>query len=167
MSLDSDLKALKKLSRVQRGAEDWTQLFQALNNDSDISTALVCSTFLEEATEQLLIAHMVPLNSDDHNELFRGLGPMSSLSARTKCAYALGLIGKVTKHNLDLLREIRNAIAHSKKPLGFDTPEVKAVCRRLKLTQQVPNNPPEILATMEQSINRPKYRFITLSLGSI
>jgi len=34
---------------------------------------------------------------------------------------------------LDLIRLLRNEFAHSRKPFGFDTPEVKAVCGKLKI----------------------------------
>jgi hypothetical protein len=47
-------------------------------------------------------------------------------------AFVLGLIGPETRKDLDYVREIRNAFAHAKNIISFDTPEVVTVCARLK-----------------------------------
>ena len=48
-------------------------------------------------------------------------------------AYALKLIGPISRADLDLIRLLRNEFAHSRKPFGFSTPPVKAVCDKLKI----------------------------------
>ncbi|MHB1206591.1 MAG: DUF4145 domain-containing protein [Rhodospirillaceae bacterium] len=48
-------------------------------------------------------------------------------------AYALGVIDRRTRSNLDYIREVRNACAHSSKPISFRTPEVKAVANLILL----------------------------------
>lgn len=163
MSLTTDITALKKLSRSPRTEEDMQEIYRIIDDDNDVSTALVCGALLEEGTEQLLVAHMVSLNSDETAELFRGFGPLASLSARTKFAYALGLLGKVTKRNIDLMREIRNAIAHSKKPLSFATTEVAAVCGQLKTREQMADRDAAVAAEFEKDTKGPRLRYVAMS----
>jgi hypothetical protein len=48
-------------------------------------------------------------------------------------AYALRVIGPVSRSNLRIIRLVRNAPAHAKIPIAFDTPEVAAMCADLKM----------------------------------
>lgn len=52
--------------------------------------------------------------------LFEGYGPLSTLSAKIKLAYALGRIDKTTYDDLEQVRGIRNHFAHSYKDASFD-----------------------------------------------
>jgi hypothetical protein len=65
--------------------------------------------------------------------IFGSDGILSSLSAKIKMAYAMSLIGPVTRHDLDLIRYIRNEFAHSKIHFDFETPEVKPCCDALTI----------------------------------
>ncbi|MGM4967818.1 MltR family transcriptional regulator [Tardiphaga sp. 1201_B9_N1_1] len=65
--------------------------------------------------------------------LFEGEAPLSSFSAKIKIGYALGLYGKIVRDDLDTIRTVRNAFAHSTVHLDFKTPAVSVVCNRLKL----------------------------------
>lgn len=47
-----------------------------------------------------------------HKRLFRHNGPLSTFSARLDMAFALYLIGEKTRHDLDIIRDIRNDFAH-------------------------------------------------------
>jgi DNA-binding MltR family transcriptional regulator len=166
VTLESDLKALKALKALSKGVrspDEFHALFGSLNHQTDNAVALICSALLEEATEQLLLNHMVKMNSDTRSELFRGTGPLATLSARTKLAFALVIIGPVYKHNLELLREVRNAIAHARKPISFQTPEVTAVCKRLKVHQMIQHHNPLFPDNPALWAN-PRDRYITASL---
>jgi Mannitol repressor len=74
------------------------------------------------------LQQMVNLSKEDHDTLFLGLGPLASFRAKTQLAFALGIIGPKTRHDLDSMREIRNALAHTGLKIDFDTPEVAALC---------------------------------------
>jgi hypothetical protein len=47
-------------------------------------------------------------------------------------AFALGIIGEQMYKNLDIIRSVRNAFAHSKIPITFETKEVSAACQLLE-----------------------------------
>ena len=46
-------------------------------------------------------------------------------------AEAMRVFGPVTRHDLDTIRTIRNAFAHSHRPITFDFPPVADLCRSL------------------------------------
>jgi DNA-binding MltR family transcriptional regulator len=71
------------------------------------------------------------LSRDDHDALFLATGPLASLRAKTLMAFAMGIIDSQTRHDLDTIREVRNALAHTSLKISFDTPEVAALCNGL------------------------------------
>ena len=62
-----------------------------------------------------------------------GFGPLGSLSARIETAYALGLISKEERDNINLIRDIRNDFAHRflDTKVSFQTPKIKDKCMQL------------------------------------
>jgi hypothetical protein len=45
--------------------------------------------------------------------------------------YSMHLYGADTRRDLDIIRHLRNQFAHSRKPIEFETPAVKACCDQL------------------------------------
>lgn len=52
-------------------------------------------------------------------------------------AYALDLISAETKNDLDYIRHVRNAFAHARTEVSFDTPEIGNECRKLGLKDYI------------------------------
>jgi hypothetical protein len=46
--------------------------------------------------------------------------------------FALGIIGTQIRADLNCVRDIRNAFAHARRAIRFDTPEVAAACESLR-----------------------------------
>jgi hypothetical protein len=67
----------------------------------------------------------------------------------------LSIIGPKTHHDLETIREIRNALAHTSLKIDFDTKEVIALCNGLHCLVVVPNIPNPRL------INTPREKFST------
>ena len=67
------------------------------------------------------------LGSEDGSE-----APLSSLSARIKTAYCLGLITKKEFDDLNLIRRIRNRFAHRLHGYSFENQEIIDWCNSLK-----------------------------------
>ncbi len=71
---------------------------------------------------------MVALTDDETNKLFSGSAPLGSFATRIGLAYALGIYGPRTRHDLQILKDIRNAFAHANLAINFDTREVADLC---------------------------------------
>jgi DNA-binding MltR family transcriptional regulator len=63
--------------------------------------------------------------------LFEYDGPIGNFSSKTTIAYAFGILGTTARHDLDLIRLMRNQFAHCRKAMDFSTPQVAAVCEHL------------------------------------
>ena len=91
-------------------------------------------TIVERTLEGVLKRRMVNLNSSEETEMFGPRGIVSTFGAKAAVAYAMGVITKKTRRNIDCLREIRNAFAHSFVPIYFSTKEVKDAVNLLWLS---------------------------------
>ena len=56
-----------------------------------------------------------------------------SFSAKIKIAHAIGVIGDEAKDDLEKIRTVRNTFAHSILEIDFETPEIQAVCKSIKV----------------------------------
>ncbi len=65
--------------------------------------------------------------------LLTGLGPIASFYSRIELAAALGLISKTEHHDLNLIRKIRNDLAHGHGQHTFESDSIKQRCDKLKL----------------------------------
>jgi DNA-binding MltR family transcriptional regulator len=132
-SAKSIIRSLKKYTRAEPDLIEQLLHREDMRNDrSDRAAAIFTGIELEEATRRALVSWVRLDNSDEYDGLFGAMGPLSTFSARIKTLFVLRLIGKDTRDDLDIIREIRNAFAHSGRELTFDTKEVKAACEHLR-----------------------------------
>ncbi len=99
-----------------------------LYSASDRAAAVLLASLLERSLETLLRTVMRP---NGINDIFDYNGPCGGFSTKTQMAYALSLIGKKTRHDLNLVRVLRNGFAHSRRPMKFTAPAVQRMCARL------------------------------------
>ena len=132
------LEALTQLSQERVTDEDTLPgLFDFENHDprryGDRAAALITGTILEQGLEYALTSHFVELNSNERRDLFSADAdaPLSSFAAKERLAYALGVFGPKTRDDLSCIRRVRNAFAHAKVHLNFESPEIIAVCNLL------------------------------------
>jgi hypothetical protein len=116
------LRALKDRANAWR-PKDFSSLATAVNNETDRGAVIIVATLLDDLLATHLQNKMVKLNSEEEDKLFGPDRPLGSFSARIRMAYALGIIDRPAAKKLDILREIRNACAHGRHELSFDTPE--------------------------------------------
>lgn len=101
--------------------------------ESDRAVALLQGAALDVALQGAILDKMrSDLTSDFEADLFDN-GPLGTFAAKIKIAFALKAFGNKTHHDLGLIRHLRNAFAHVRKPLTFDTPQVADVCKNLWL----------------------------------
>lgn len=128
------VKALKVLSRSkanQSHHEDFQKELDAVGNDRGYCL-LVVST-LENNIDEVIERQVAHFNKEDYEAFFDSSGAAGSLSRKIALLQAFKVIGPLTRRNLNIIREIRNAFAHGKLPITFDTAEVKALCEELRL----------------------------------
>jgi hypothetical protein len=109
----------------------WRKFAEELQNESsDRAKAIIGAAFLDTLLKHLFSAFMY---GDKKNEMLKsGPGPLGSFYARILAAYHFGLITNEEKHDLDIIRKIRNDFAHD---LGvvFEQQSIRDRCAKFRI----------------------------------
>lgn len=84
-----------------------------LSEESDRGKVIIGAEMLAEGLELLIRSRMRALKRELDSDIFKGFGPLSSFSGKTKLAYALQMISDDLFHDLNVIRDLRNHFAHS------------------------------------------------------
>ncbi|WP_186126132.1 MltR family transcriptional regulator [Burkholderia gladioli] len=106
------------------------QFLAEFQKESERGAALVGAALLDARLERILRSHFIEGKCADEL-LDGGNAPLGSFSSRIKCCYALGLIAKNEKHDLELIRAVRNAFAHQEHGLTFESNKIRGLCASL------------------------------------
>lgn len=103
----------------------------ALHRRTHAGTVIAASAQIENVLEKLLLTYMRSLTKKEHARLFGGYGPLSSFAAKTDMAHALKMIPRSMFDALNILRRLRNEIAHSKEMVDLSHPKIKPLFDQL------------------------------------
>ena len=116
----------------QRPTKELSALFAETQHTSDRVAAVACAAFVDDMLGVALSARFVRLGKEWEDRIFTGpSAPLATFSSKIRLGFALGLYGPLTCADLDLIRNIRNAFAHTADPIKFVDPEITKTCNRL------------------------------------
>lgn len=121
----------------------------------DRSFCLLLTAMLENELDRSIDSWLGELTADVRKDMYDRDGPMGTFARKITLASALGIIGAVSQENFRLIRTVRNAFAHAKIPIKFDTAEVAAVCAGL--TRINVFEPPEPVEPMPELSARDRF----------
>lgn len=112
---------LRDLSRLSPTDEEHDQLIKLFTADAaaPIVTAILGQALLENELDHLLRAHFARRDDEMWATLTDEIGPLATFNSKIIASRAFGICNDVIGDCLDTIRKIRNAFAHSKKPLDF------------------------------------------------
>ena len=113
------VKALKSHSREKITKASIEAHGASLENESDRGTVIMTAAMIEDTLVQALERRFSHLNRKEIDALFDFNGPMGTFSAKIKGAQAFGIIDRPTRDHIEMIREMRNACAHSQLALTF------------------------------------------------
>lgn len=105
-------KGLKSLLKSPPSKEEEDRVAREILTSSPRAAALVAGAFLDVFLQRLIIRHFVALSVSEMESLFEPDRPLGTFSSKIKVARALGIFGPKTAHDLNIIRDIRNAFAH-------------------------------------------------------
>jgi hypothetical protein len=119
---------------------------QALHDlKDDRAVGIMAGAFLEYTLGLAIRSRLREMTPNEIDSLLdnQGHGALATFSQKIWMGFALGVFGE--EHRSDLLRikEIRNHFAHAPEGIGFDDPEIKALCRKLKHPKRHPGDKPQ------------------------
>lgn len=133
------LPSLRDLSHALPSALDLSAAKnEYFKTDNDKSAILLHAAVLDAYLGICLQLHISLTNQKVSHEQILSIfqeerAPLSSLSSKIHLAYLLGIIDGEARGDLDCIRRIRNAFAHSVVMLIFKTKQITDECKKLKL----------------------------------
>ena len=127
MSKGRKKKSLHDLGRDENILDsDHELLHKEIIDGSDRSAAIIAASMLEIALRKAVNSHFRPLTEDEYRKIFYDeSAPLGSLGSLSRVSYALGISDLENYKRLNSIRKIRNAFAHSIKPILFSNEIVK------------------------------------------
>jgi hypothetical protein len=159
------LSALSKLTRQVPTIEDNITLTQEINREhNDRGVAILIAANVENIL-QTAIETRIKINDGEYNSLFGFDSPIGTFENKIRIAYALEIIGKGTRDNIIYIKAIRNAFAHTQKPVTFETKEIKDVCDLLTVPELLRRDTPSSshIELMKGYALSTRNRFINIS----
>ena len=131
-------RTLRSLLRETPNADELGQFLDLLVDESSPpSLVAILGIALVDNALREAIAKKMP-NANACEALFSDNGPLHAFASKIKVAHALGLLNDDLTHDLNRLRDIRNAFAHALLPLNFEHPDVLREIEKLRLFERDP-----------------------------
>jgi hypothetical protein len=138
MTLKKALEALNELMDAPPSHEHFAQWQRETNAErNDRGAAILLATNVENAL-QGAITQILDIKKGQWSNIFGLNAPLGSFANMVTMAYAMRVFGDETKSNLDIIRRVRNAFAHSKLPIDFQTVQIARVCDFLTVPTLLP-----------------------------
>lgn len=120
-----------EMQRISRETAEMITTINHMVNRTHAGSVMVNVAAIEELLQRLIISDMRPLSANLTARLFKGYGPISTLSSKIDIAYAMSLLTREAYDTLRTIKDVRNEFAHAKEPLTFNHPTVRALVKKL------------------------------------
>jgi hypothetical protein len=94
-----------------------------LEGESDRATVIIAAAKLDQLLRDLIVARLVPSSKSEDDLVDGDRRPLGAFSARIAIAFRIGLIDAEVARSLDLIRRIRNEIAHEARLASLSSDE--------------------------------------------
>lgn len=136
------LERLKKHSNQRRKDIDAKATGQSVARETDRGSVILLGAIVEDALQEKIEERFGSLNADENERLFGPDAPIGSFSAKIRLAQALEIIDRETATICHVLREMRNACAHSRNPISFADEVLRDAARVIfRAIANEPENP--------------------------
>lgn len=105
---------------------------QVHGQGNDSGVAILMASNVENALDAAIMRRLRDKDDRLHD------GPLANFSGKIVIGYAIELYGNQTFRNLDIIRQIRNAFAHSRQAIDFESAEVMAAVALLTIPESIP-----------------------------
>jgi hypothetical protein len=142
-------KSLFELACEVPTDEEQAALLNALENSKQpLVTAILGAVLIEHELETLLRRRFHRQGEDTWADLISDRGPLGTFSQKITAGHAFGIYDKEMRGNLDIVRHIRNAFAHSKKLIDFSHELVRKELKKMAFSK---SGTRELFARLEKT----------------
>ena len=121
---------LQALAEYQKATDfNFDDISKSVSNESDRGMIVILGSMTEDLLLKRIMENFVQLSNEQRKQLTRSGGVLSSWADRAMIARALGIIDDSDYGILEVMKAMRNACAHSRKQIGFETEQLRdALC---------------------------------------
>jgi hypothetical protein len=116
---------VRDVSRKSPTDAEADAVYAAFRNGVPMVCAILGQALIEYELEKTLRQKFKLKDDSTWDRLIGENGPLATFNQKIICGYAFGIYDDVTRHNLSILKDIRNAFAHSKRIISFDEVGIK------------------------------------------
>lgn len=161
-----------EVTKTRPTTEESEAAWKEIREASPRAAAILAVTYVQSAIRFAIQARFVPLSDDELKSLEKPGAPLSSFSQAIDLGFALGLFGPMIHHDLTIVRVIRNAFAHTMKPLSFDTPDFAKEIANLQYLKTIKghvtrSSEGESKITLTRNVTRPNEGEVEMTLGQL
>jgi hypothetical protein len=113
-----------------------TAAMAEIEKETDRGAGIVDAAYVDLVLREAITARLANL-PEIMELLFENRGPLQDFGARIQLAYALGIYGYRAYADLRIIKEIRNAFAHSVEAMDFDHAGVAGLCGELWFPKKI------------------------------
>jgi DNA-binding MltR family transcriptional regulator len=134
----SKANPVKQYTRQKLTREEQAELFKEVSSGEPRASILLAATFVEDALRRCIEWKFGHLDTAEIKALFEEQGgPLHTFAGKIQMGYALDIIDADIQHDLDLLRNLRNGVAHGLRKFTFETDVVKAEIKKLRVIDAI------------------------------
>jgi hypothetical protein len=131
-STPGSVKSLRQYWKNKDVTRSPQSIIAELQGESDRAIIILAASVLDDMLSYVLARRMIFVPTDDQMEyIFRPDGPVGTFSGKIELAYLFGFIEDNTRSQLNDLRELRNACAHSHQEISLENAALANVAKRL------------------------------------
>jgi hypothetical protein len=150
---------LRSLSYREASPDDMAAFFEQVAHETNDRGACILRATNTEIALTHAIFRILEWDVDTRGRLTSEEGPMSNFAQKIHLGRALRIYGSAMHHNLDYIRAIRNAFAHSHVPITFETAEIARAVGELKVPDILPPRAVRSDGTTEPFPSTPREHF--------
>lgn len=136
-------RTIADLIREGKAGDDFKKVNQEVLVIHPRSAAILMAADLESTLEFAIIIRLKRNDEKTIDNLISRDGPLSSFSAKIHLAYAMGLVDDDAFNDINIIRRVRNAFAHSPRPIDFSEEVIANECARLRRPATAPTSYPQ------------------------
>lgn len=133
---NSSKRSIHDLSRLEVDSTAIEDIRKELEESSDRAAAIVGTAVVQSVLCTLILEKLECKDAQLIKKMYAQNGPLASFYSQMHLARAMKLIDDATLREMDVLRRVRNAFAHSISSISFTTPEVLEECRKFRCPRQ-------------------------------
>jgi DNA-binding MltR family transcriptional regulator len=117
----------------------YDEIGREIRKGGSLAAVILTVAVIDDVLRAALLYNMIKLSREDEKALFTGNGALASFSARIRVAYAMGIISRKLRADLDRLRELRNEYAHKALRVSLQDTDQDRLIRGLNAISDLPS----------------------------